>query len=129
MRNDKKALERLQEVKREINSKIQFGLDYMDEQKELDEIESILIKSRFAQINDEFIKTHKWHRNHISGVQKWDLVIHENTVYRIIEVLKTTYNEVSDTFNYTAKLIGLFTQEVLTVEFGYYDMIEILADK
>lgn len=126
MQNKKVLLEKLSYLYSEINGKRNFGLDYRDEQKMVDEIESMLIKERFSQLNKTFISSNNWKSDHITGITKWDVVNYNQIVCKVKSVYRISYNEASDTYNYEATLIGIFIEGEYNIKFGYYDVIDVL---
>lgn len=126
MENEEALKERLKELRQDIYSKKKFGVDFSAEKAEADEIEKHIIDSKAIQINNEFISLHNWVDIHTSLVNKWDFIIYQNIVCKVLEMGTISYDEGMDTFNYKAIVKGVFVEEEFTFEFGYYETIKIL---
>jgi hypothetical protein len=127
MNNDIQELkERLTELYKEINRRQRSWITYELELKEMLEIEDKLVNSTLKLLNDEFINDHKWEKKHMNSLNPWDIIIYKGTVSRIFEVGTTDYIVGMDVFNYRANLSAIFLKVESSIDFGYYDMVEVL---
>ena len=126
MENEEALKERLKELRQDIYGKRKFCVDFSGEEAKADQIEKHIIFSKAVQINNEFISSHNWVDIHTSLVKKWDFLIYQNIVCKVLEMGKISYDEGMDSFNYKAIVKGVFVDEEFTFEFGYYDTIKIL---
>ena len=126
MKTDSELVERHRELIAHIITQNKYALECEQEENEADAIKKELIKRSLNKLNHEFINTHNWVKMNISSVKEWDIVIYENMVCRITDLIKTSYNEGEDTYNYRAIAVRIFTKEENNFEFGYYDQIKVL---
>lgn len=78
------------------------------------------------QANNKFINSQNWVDIHTSLINKWDFIIYQNIVCKVVEMGTISYNVGMDTFNYKAIVKGVFIVEEFTFEFGYQETIKIL---
>lgn len=110
-----------------ISNQKKFGLKCEEEQSEVQEIEATLMKRQFEKLNEGFIVSQNWKENYLTGAYPWDIIIYNNKICRAEELAAVSYNEGSDTFNYEAYIVELFSNEKYKVNFGFYDRVKFLA--
>jgi hypothetical protein len=94
---------------------------------EVNEIERSIVEEVSSRLNDGFINAHAWKEVFMTDLNKWDNFIYDVIVCRLNEIFKTGYNEGSDTFNYEAKIKGVFKDYEGNIVFGYYDKVKTLS--
>jgi len=126
MTDEEKMIKELKELRRENIQSQNFGVYWDDKIKKEKDLESKIIELRSSKLNNEFISTHKWINTHTHTARPWDIVNNKGTACRVLELGTTSFNEAGDTFNYAARLEGIFIDEEFRIDFSYYDTIDIL---
>lgn len=126
MINEEDLVEELKELRQEIGIKRKFGVDSSEEKQKAEKIEKLLIDNNAKRVNNQFIASNTWLGKHIVEVDKWDLIIYQNVVCKLLEMGTTGFNPGEDTYNYRAKVKGIFLEEEFTFDFGYYETIKVL---
>jgi hypothetical protein len=124
---EEEMIKELKELRRDNIQSRKFGVYWDDKIKEEKDLESKLIELRSSKFNNEFILTHKWININTRTAQKWDIVNYKNTACKVLELGTTSFNEAGDTFNYAARLKGIFIGDEFRIDFSYYDTIDILV--
>lgn len=126
MEINKQQNEKLQELYAVIYNARKFGINCSLELQEVHEIERSFIEQASRRVNDEFINSHLWEDVFMTETKKWDFFIYNGILCRLNEIYITGYNEGSDTYNYEAKIAGVFIEGDFCLEFNYNDRIRIL---
>jgi hypothetical protein len=95
--------------------------------QEINEIERSIVEEVSSRVNDGFINAHQWKEVFMTDLNKWDYFIYDGIVCRLNEIFKTEYNKGSDTFNYEAKIKGVFKDYQGDIVFGYHDKVKTLS--
>jgi hypothetical protein len=126
MADEEDMIKELNELRYEVIQSRKFGVYYSDKINEENSLENKLIELRSTKLNNEFISIHKWVKTHTQTARTWDIVNYNGTACKVLELGTTSFNEAGDTFNYAARLIGIFIGEEFRIDFSYYDTIDIL---
>lgn len=127
MADEEDMIKEINDLRHEISQSRKFGVDCSDKIKEETALENKLIEIRSTKLNDEFISTHIWVNAHTHTVRTWDIVNYKNTVCKVIDLGTASFDEVGDTFNYSARLKGIFIGDEFRIDFSYYDTIDMLV--
>lgn len=126
MENEEYLFEQLKELNQEINSKRKFGVNSTEQRQKAEKIEKLLIDKNAKRFNDQFIASNTWKDKHTTDAEKWDLIIYQNVVCKILDMGTISFNEGMDTYNYRARVKGIFIDEEFIFDFGYYETIKTL---
>lgn len=127
MTDEEEMIKELKELRRENIQNQKLGVYWVDKIEEEKKLENKLIELRSSKLNDEFILTHKWINTHTQTARTWDIVNYKGTACKVLELGTTSFNEAGDTFNYAARLKGIFIGDEFMIDFSYYDTIDILV--
>lgn len=112
-------------IEKESLNRMGKGLSATAEQEVLS-IEKDLDKIRSEKLHEEFFASHNWNKKHLANAKATDMIFDKNTLLRVKEIYTTSFNEGSDTYNFRAKALNVFSGEELQFDFGYYDVVDFL---